>query len=83
MGGREWAQGSVYEVAERFRKMEPLTSRIWSMKLFSVVFQTELPILILQTDSGRCIDDGSHRAIAMALSGLDTASAWIGYRISG
>ena len=78
MGERAWAEGRVHEVAEKFKRLEPLTSRIWSMKLFASLFSIELPIVILSEGSILRIDDGSHRAVAMHLSGIQRAAAWIG-----
>jgi hypothetical protein len=78
MGGRAWAKGSVRDVAEQFKRLEPLTSRIWMMKHFSSVFEAQLPILVLKKNSNFHIDDGSHRAIAMALCGIEKAAVWIG-----
>jgi len=78
MGGREWAKGSVCDVAERFKRIEPLGSRIWMMKNFSIVFEVQLPILVLTKGSEFHIDDGSHRAVAMALCGIKKVAAWIG-----
>jgi hypothetical protein len=78
MGRRAWAQGTVCEVAEKFKRLEPLNSRVWNMKLFSSIFEGQLPIVVLRKNSKFQIDDGSHRAIAMALSGIQTVSAWTG-----
>jgi hypothetical protein len=78
MGERAWASGSVRVVAEQYKRLEPLSSRIWTMKHFSGVFESQLPILILKTKRHFHIDDGSHRAVAMALCGIEKVDAWIG-----
>jgi hypothetical protein len=78
MGQRAWAQGTVSDVVEKFKKFEPLTSRIWVMKQFRSVFEVHLPILVLRENAKFQIDDGSHRAIAMALGGVEYAMSWIG-----
>jgi hypothetical protein len=78
MGDRVWAEGRVHEVAERFKRLEPLTSRIWSMKQFAKLFSEDLPIVILNESNVFTIDDGSHRAVAMYLNRVGQAIAWIG-----
>jgi hypothetical protein len=78
MGGREWARGSVCDVAEQFKRLEPLVSRIWMMKHFSGVFEAELPIMVFTKSSNYHIDDGSHRAIAMWLCRIERIAAWVG-----
>jgi hypothetical protein len=80
MGERAWATGNVPEVVEKFERLEPLTSRIWSMKCYVEFFKSSdwLPILILQRGSELKIDDGSHRAVALRLSNIQKTGAWIG-----
>jgi hypothetical protein len=78
MGERAWAEGSVTTVAELFTRHEPKDSRIWDMQKFSDVFSSRLPIIVFPVGPSLMIDDGSHRAVAMALEGLTSASAWIG-----
>jgi hypothetical protein len=79
MGKRPWAEGYVPAVAELFRRLEPTDSPIWNMCKFSEVFCSRLPIIVsVRGSSTLMIDDGSHRAIAMALARLRSASAWIG-----
>ncbi len=78
MGGRPWAVGTVREVADMFQRMEPLGSRVWRMKSFAVYFERELPLIVLDQDGVLRLDDGSHRAVAMYLSGVKQAKAHIG-----
>jgi hypothetical protein len=78
MSGRAWAEGCVFEVAEQFKRHEPQASKIWDMRQFADIFSARLPVIVLKTASGLRIDDGSHRAIAMALAGITRVSAWIG-----
>ena len=79
MGERPWASGSVTEVAEMFQSKEPKENRIWRMQTFSDFFSSHLPIVVFGGGPLRfAIDDGSHRAVAMALTGRPSASAWIG-----
>jgi hypothetical protein len=81
MGKRAWAVGRVSDVSSAFTQMEPTTSRIWKMKLFASLF-LRLPLIILQKGQTMEIDDGSHRAIAMYLSGIREAPAYVGARES-
>jgi hypothetical protein len=79
MGRREWAEGSVTTVAELFRRREPQQSRIWDMQKFGEIFSSRLAIIVFPVGpSSIMIDDGSHRAVAMALAGVKSAFAWIG-----
>ncbi len=79
MGGRDWAEGLVPAVAERFRSLEPEGNPIWRMQKFGELFALQLPIIVsVLNPSTRMIDDGSHRAIAMFLAGLKSTLAWIG-----
>jgi hypothetical protein len=78
MGQREWAVGNVVQVAERFVRMEPIESRVWKMKLFASIFSQRLPLIVLKNQGKQDIDDGSHRAIATQLSGINTVKAYIG-----
>lgn len=78
MGNRVWAEGCVFDVAQKFKTQEPQASRIWDMRQFADIFSERLPIIVLNTTTGLRIDDGSHRAIAMALAGITRVSAWIG-----
>jgi hypothetical protein len=77
MGDRFWAVGKVKDVSTKFARMEPFSSRIWQMKLFAALFE-RLPLIIVMTGMKCEIDDGSHRAIAMFLSGKTDAKAFIG-----
>ena len=78
MGERHWAKGSVNDVAKLFRGNEPTESRIWKMKDFANEFATKLPIIVTELGSGMRIDDGCHRAVAMALAGHERCAASIG-----
>lgn len=78
MGGRDWAMGCVPEVARLFLSREPRQSRIWGMKQLSHIFKGRLPIIVLSQDGLLHIDDGSHRAVALFLSGSNTTTAWVG-----
>lgn len=78
MGSRPWAVGSVREVGEKFLRMEPTGSRIWKMKLFAGIFSSQLPMIIVRQNGRSEIDDGSHRAIAMHLFGIQRAKAFVG-----
>jgi hypothetical protein len=77
MGDRAWAEGQVRDVASMFERLEPSVSRIWKMKLFAPLF-TDLPIIVFQIGQKRQINDGSHRAIAMYLSGIREVRAYVG-----
>ena len=77
MGKRAWAVGRVSDVSSAFTQMEPTASRIWKMKLFASLF-LRLPLIILQKGQTMEVDDGSHRAIAMYLSGIREAPAYVG-----
>jgi len=77
MGKRAWAVGCVSDVAAAFNRLEPSLSRIWKMKLFASLF-TELPLIVLEDAGKLTIDDGSHRAIAMYLSGIRDVPAYVG-----
>jgi hypothetical protein len=78
MGERLWAVGTVKEVAERFLHLEPIGSRIWKMKLFAEIFSSNLPLIIIERAGRFDIDDGSHRAVAMQLSGIMKTNAYVG-----
>ncbi len=77
MGKRPWAVGRVRDVSAKFMRSEPSSSRIWKMKVFAYLF-AELPLIILRKGGKLEIDDGSHRAIAMYLSGITDVQAYIG-----
>jgi len=77
MGKRAWAVGQVSDVSEMFTRLEPFSSRIWKMKLFASLF-TNLPLILLNAHEKLNIDDGSHRAIAMYLSGIRDVQAYVG-----
>jgi len=77
MGDRAWAEGQVRDIAGKFVRQEPPSSRIWKMKLFAALFR-RLPLIIVVRGKNLEIDDGSHRAIAMFLSGIKDANAYIG-----
>ena len=78
MGGRPWARGAVGDVADIFCSKEPADSRIWRMKSFAEIYRMSLPIIVLEQGSLLSIDDGSHRAVAMRLCGIETAKAYVG-----
>lgn len=80
MGERgEWAKGDLMEVVDRFRVQEPKDSPIWNMQKFSEVFAARLPIIVFVVGPSKfAIDDGCHRAVAIALAGAKSSSAWIG-----
>ena len=65
-------------VADLFRRHEPQQSRIWDMQKFGDIFSSRLPIIVFRVGPRVMIDDGSHRAVAMALAGLKSSVAWIG-----
>ncbi len=77
MGKRLWAEGHVKDVSEKFTRLEPSSSRIWRMKLFASLYN-RLPLIVMREGAKLKIDDGSHRAIAMYLSGTTDAKAYIG-----
>ena len=77
MGKRAWAEGKVSDVSAKFMRLEPSTSRIWKMKLFAHLFAS-LPMILLQRDEKVEIDDGSHRAVAIYLSGIRDVQAYVG-----
>jgi hypothetical protein len=77
MGGRQWAEGTVEKVAIEFRRRKELEDKIWKMVAFANFFESALPIIVLQNQSIK-IDDGSHRAVAMALANLSEAEAYLG-----
>lgn len=81
MGERTWAVGRVAEIAKKFTAQEPLSSRIWHMKMFASLI-ARLPLIIVKKESKYEIDDGSHRAIAMFLAGLREANAYVGQSLS-
>jgi hypothetical protein len=78
MGGRDSAHGYVTDVAELFKTKEPLASRVWEMKRFAAIYSEKFPIIALRIRSETIIDDGYHRAVAIALAGTTNVSAWIG-----
>ena len=78
MGRPDWAEGGVMTVADLFRRHEPQQSRIWDMQKFGDIFSSRLPIIVFPVGPRVMIDDGLHRAVAMALAGLESAVAWIG-----
>jgi hypothetical protein len=61
-----------------FKQYEPRDSRVWNMKQFADIFSVKLPVIVLEVPPQIGIDDGSHRAVAMALAGLTKVSAWVG-----
>lgn len=78
MGGRPWATGTVNALLPIFRQQEPKDSRIWAMVSQAALFVDHLEILIIREAGVLKIDDGSHRAIAMALGGLRVTRAYVG-----
>jgi hypothetical protein len=78
MGDRDWAEGSVAEVAELFRSNEPKESRIWEMQKFAKIFASELPIIVFVCPGKLSINDGCHRAVVMMLAGCTSTLAWVG-----
>ena len=53
--------------------------RIKNMKRFARIFQKDLPIIYTKNYHGESkINDGSHRAVAMALAGIEKADVWVG-----
>lgn len=78
MGGRAWAVGDPIIVAKRFKIYEPQKSRVWRMTEFVDVYESVLPIIVIRRSLEVRIDDGSHRAVAIALTGRTYVSAWIG-----
>jgi hypothetical protein len=79
MDDRSWATGRIPEVAKQFAKFEPPDNRIWRMKDFAAIYAAKLPIIILRNSASEfAIDDGNHRAIAMALAGITKITAWVG-----
>src|SRR5215813_666374 len=78
MGDGPWAEGCVINVADLFRRNEPHESRIWDMQKFGDIFSSRLPIIVFPVGPTVKIDDGAHRAVAMALAGLKSSVAWIG-----
>jgi hypothetical protein len=77
MDKRPWAVGRVRDVSAKFVRLEPSSSRIWRMKLFASLL-TRLPLIIVTKEGKLEIDDGSHRAIAMYLSGIRHVRAYVG-----
>lgn len=78
MDGRAWAIGTVREVADKFDRLEPAGSRVWRMRSFASCFQSELPVIVLIKNGEPILDDGSHRAVALYLSGMTHTRAYIG-----
>ena len=75
----DWATGDLMEIANRFREKEPRESPVWNIQKFAKVFSLQLPLIVFVVDSSTfAIDDGCHRAVAMALAGVTSSSAWIG-----
>lgn len=81
MGGLAWAKGCVFDVATLFQQYKPSDNKVWEMMRFVDIFSSQLPIIVLKNQSGLWIDDGSHRAVAMALSGIRKVSAWVGTQV--
>jgi len=78
MGERPWAEGTVMELAPLFYSRETTDSRIWRMMDFAETFASRLPIIVLTDGTTYRIDDGSHRAVAMALKSISSPLGWIG-----
>jgi hypothetical protein len=78
MGGRPWATGTVDSLLPIYRQQEPKNSRIWAMVPHAGLFADHLRIVIIREKGMLNIDDGSHRAMAMALGGLSSAHAFVG-----
>jgi hypothetical protein len=80
MGGRVWAQGSATSVATRFRRQHFLPDRVWAMAGGIDHVLGRLPLIVVRDSSDLDwvrIDDGSHRAVAAVLAGMETAPALI------
>jgi len=84
MGGREWAFGTIHDLLPRFRDpvFESPQSQIWALKKMAALWAAHLPIIVWQKGSSLRIDDGSHRAMAMALAGIDEVEAYVGVFMS-
>jgi hypothetical protein len=78
MGSKVWATGSVHDVAAQFKALVPPDKQIACMLRFTHLYESHLPIIVIKTNSRLEIDDGSHRAIAMAINGIETVTAWVG-----
>lgn len=78
MGGRHWATGTVASLLPMFRVREAGDSRIWSMGPLASLFSDHLNILVIREAGLLRIDDGSHRAVAMALAGRLKSRAFVG-----
>jgi len=78
MGERPWATGTVDTLLPVFRQRELKDSRVWAMVPLAGLFADHLRIIIIRDAGILHIDDGSHRAIAMALGGRSVARAFIG-----
>jgi len=78
MGGRVWAIGTAFALAKVFRQHEPKDSRVWAMVPMAGLFANHLQILVMREGIDLVIDDGSHRAVAMALAGRSATRAFVG-----
>jgi len=79
MGSRDWL-GSVPvpAAASLILAREGEASRVWEMKGKATLFLINLPIIVLGGQTGRRIDDGSHRAVAAWLDGCHELTAFVG-----
>ena len=75
----EWATGNIIEIANRFREKQPKGTPVRNMQKFAKFFSSRLPLIVFVVGpSTFAIDDGCHRAVAMALAGVTSSIAWIG-----
>jgi hypothetical protein len=67
----DWSTGNLMEISNRFREKEPRESPVWEMQKFANLFSLQLPLIVFDVDRSMfAIDDGCHRAVAMALAGV-------------
>jgi hypothetical protein len=78
MGGRHWASGTAISLLPQFEQREEKCSRIWAMVEMAPIFSEFLNILVIRDRGVLSVDDGSHRAIAMALAGFRISKALVG-----
>lgn len=78
MGEREWAVGTVENVARLFTTKADTSDRIFQMMALSSVYRQHFPLVLFNSSNGLWLDDGNHRAVAMYLAGVRTAPAWVG-----
>lgn len=74
MGRRE-----AFGDRDSFKLKEPKDSPVWNMQKFARLFSLQLSLIVfVVSPSTFAIDDGCHRAVAMALAGVTSSIAWIG-----